>query len=62
MLEIGTVILFGGLALYALLAGPRGSIIGVRLAVGTGLLLIVLVSIAMGTSFTLRYAREQVPR
>jgi hypothetical protein len=60
VLEIGTVILFGGLALYAVLGGPTGSIIGVRLAVDTGLLLIVLISIAIRRPFTLQYAREQV--
>ena len=61
ILEIGTAILFGGLALYALLGGPTGSIMGVRLAVDTGLLLIVLMSIAIRRPFTLQYAREQVP-
>jgi hypothetical protein len=62
ILEIGTAILFGGLALYAVLGGPTGSIMGVRLAVDAGLLLIVLVSIAIRQPFTLQYAREQVPR
>ena len=62
LLEVGTVILFGGLTLYALLGGPMGSIMGVRLAVDTGLLLIVLVSIAIRRPFTLQYAREQVSR
>jgi hypothetical protein len=62
VLEIGTVILFGTLALYAVLGGPTGSIVGVRLSVDSGLLLIVLVSIAIGRPFTLQYAREQVAR
>jgi hypothetical protein len=60
VLEIGTVILFGGLALYAVLGGPTWSIIGVRLRVDAGLLLIVLISIAIRRPFTLQYAREQV--
>jgi hypothetical protein len=60
ILEIGTVLLFCGLAVYAVLGGPTGSIFGVRLAVDTGLLLIVLVSMAIGRPFTLQYAREQV--
>jgi predicted transporter len=60
ILEIGTLVLFGGLALYALLHGPIGSIIGVRLCVDAGLLLIVLVSMAVGHPFTLQYAREKV--
>lgn len=34
--------------------------IGVRLSVDAGLLLIVLVSMAVGSPFTLQYAREQV--
>ena len=60
VLEIGTLLLFGGLSLYALLAKPTWSVIGVRLCVDTGLLLIVLASLAIGRPFTLQYAREQV--
>jgi len=60
ILEIGTVILFGGLALYALIGGPTWSIMAVRLRVDGGLLLIVLVSIVLRTPFTLQYARQQV--
>ena len=62
VLEAGTALLFGGLALYAALSGPIGSIVGVRLRVDAGLLLIVLVSIAIRRPFTLQYAREQVSR
>ena len=60
VLEIGTAVLFGGLALYALLGRPAWSVIGVRLAVDAGLLLIVLASLAMRRPFTLQYARERV--
>jgi hypothetical protein len=60
LLEIGTLILFGGLTFYALLANPGWSVIGVRLCVDTGLLLIVLISIAARRPFTLQYAKEQV--
>jgi hypothetical protein len=60
VLEIGTAILFGSLALYALLGRPAWSVIGVRLAVDAGLLLIVLASMVLGRPFTLQYAREQV--
>ena len=75
ILEIGTVLLFGGLALYAVAGGPTqsvmggavmggavmgGSVMGVRLLVDAGLLLIVLTSIALRRPFTLQYAREQV--
>ena len=59
LLEIGTAILFGLLAAYALVFNPAWSIIGVRLAVDAGLLVIVLASIAIRQPFTLQYAREQ---
>ena len=62
ILEIGTVLLFGGLALYALTGTASWSILGVRLLVDAGLLLIVLFSIAIGQPFTVQYAREQVAR
>ena len=51
--------LFGGLAVYALLGGPAWTVIGVRLRVDAGLLLIVLASMAVGRPFTLQYARER---
>jgi hypothetical protein len=62
ILDIGTVILFGGLAAYAPFSGAAWSIVAVRLRVDAGLLLIVLVSIGMRRPFTLQYAREQVSR
>ena len=62
LLEAGTLILFGALAVYAVLGGTAGSIFGVRLCVDAGLLLIVLASMAIGRPFTLQYARGQVPR
>lgn len=62
ILEIGTVLLFGALALYGGATGAGWSIAGVRLAVDAGLLLIVLVSMAIGQPFTLQYARESVPQ
>lgn len=62
ILEIGTAILFGGLALYAILGGPVWSIVSVRLRVDVGLLLIVLTTLMIGKPFTLQYAREQVPQ
>jgi len=60
VLELGTAILFGLLAAYALVARPAWSVIAVRLMVDAGLLLIVLISIAIRRPFTLQYAREQV--
>ncbi len=60
VLEAGTFVLFAGLALYTPLSGAAGSVIGVRLCVDAGLLLIVLASMAAGRPFTLQYARERV--
>jgi hypothetical protein len=60
LLEMGTAVLFGALAAYALVGDPAWSIVGVRLRVDLGLLLIVLASMALGRPFTLQYAREQV--
>lgn len=60
ILDIGTAILFSGLALYAFFDKPTWSVIGVRLCVDCGLLLIVVISMAVGKPFTLQYAREQV--
>jgi hypothetical protein len=60
ILEIGTVVLFGALAAYALFGSPDWSIVGIRLCVDLGLLVIVLVSMALRQPFTLQYAREQV--
>ena len=59
-LEIGTAVLFGALALYAVFGNPSWSVIGVRLCVDAGLLAVVLVTMAIGRPFTLQYAREQV--
>ncbi len=61
ILELGTMILFGALCLYTLLAAPQWSLMGVRLVVDAGLLLIVLGSLLLGKPFTIQYAREQVP-
>jgi hypothetical protein len=60
ILEIGTALLFVNLAFYTLLSKATWSMIGVRLTVDAGLLLIVLLSIAMRRPFTLQYAREQI--
>lgn len=62
-LEVGTLLLFGGLAAYAWITPDAAwSIAQVRLCVDTGLLLIVLASLAIGHPFTLPYARERAPR
>jgi hypothetical protein len=61
VLEIGTAALFGALGCYALVSDPQWSLMGVRLTVDMGLLLIVLGSMAIRQPFTLQYAREGVP-
>ncbi|MEI9896343.1 MAG: hypothetical protein WDN28_21380 [Chthoniobacter sp.] len=61
VLEVGTMILFGGLAIYALFGRMPSSIIWARLCVDVGLLLIVLISMAVRCPFTLQYAREGTP-
>lgn len=58
ILEIGSLVLFGALAIYTLAARPEWSVAGVRLFVDGGLLLIVLISIGVRQPFTLQYARE----
>ncbi|QSI28057.1 hypothetical protein GNX71_00090 [Variovorax sp. RKNM96] len=61
VLEIGTVLLFGGLAVYALVAHTEWSLLGVRLRVDAGLLIVVLASMLIGQPFTLQYAKERTP-
>ena len=60
VLEAGTFVLFAGLALFTLLSGAAWSVIGVRLCVDAGLLVVVLASMALRRPFTLQYARDQV--
>jgi hypothetical protein len=62
VLEIGSVLLFGALAIYGGVTGAGWSIAAVRLAVDAGLLFVVLASMAIGQPFTLQYARESVPQ
>jgi len=62
VLEVGTLMLFGTLAFFVLLGDSRWSVIGVRLRVDAGLLVIALASIVIRRPFTLQYAREQTPQ
>lgn len=59
VLDIGTTLLFGALAIYSPISHAKWSLLGVRLSVDIGLLVIVLVSMAIRRPFTLQYAREQ---
>jgi hypothetical protein len=61
ILEVGSLVLFALLTAYTLVAAPQWTVATVRLAVDSGLLAIVLVSLAIGRPFTLQYARERVP-
>ena len=61
ILEVGSLVVFGALTAYTLLAAPAWTVATVRLAVDTGLLAIAVVSLAIGRPFTLQYARERVP-
>jgi hypothetical protein len=62
VLDVGTLLVFGGLALYALATQAEWSVFGVRLRVDAGLLLIIVASMAIREPFTLQYAREKVAR
>lgn len=62
ILEVGTFILFAGLAAFAMSEGADSWLIAsVRLRVDGGLLLIVLISLAVRRPFTMQYARERTP-
>jgi hypothetical protein len=61
ILELGSFVLFAGLAAWCWLGRADLSPVAVKLAVDVGLLAIVLISMAIGRPFTLQYAREQVP-
>ena len=58
VLEVGSLLLFGVLVLYTLIAVPHWSVATVRIAVDGGLFTIVLVSLAIGVPFKFQYARE----
>ena len=60
ILEVGTVILFSGLTCYSLAMVIAWTIVGVRLCVDAGLLVIVLLSLAVRQPFTIQYARERL--
>lgn len=61
ILEVGSAVLFSALTLYVIIAKPELSIMAVRLMVDGGLLLLILLSIAIGMPFTLQYAKDTVP-
>lgn len=60
ILEVGTAVLFGGLALVAWARGGAWGIAEVRFWVDGGLFIIVAFSMLVRQPFTLQYARERV--
>jgi intracellular septation protein A len=60
ILEAGTVLLFGGLAIFTAFTHYDWTILEGRLAVDLGLLVIVLGSLIARRPFTLQFAREEV--
>jgi len=62
VLEIGSIVLFVGLAAATAVAHWNWTVMSIRLTVDSGLLVVVLVSLAIGQPFTLQYAREMVPK
>ncbi|HEU0148032.1 MAG TPA: hypothetical protein VFR21_14310 [Bradyrhizobium sp.] len=62
ILEAGTVVLFGGLAVFTAITRYDWTILEGRLAVDLGLLAIVLGSLIARRPFTLQFAREEVPQ
>jgi hypothetical protein len=62
ILDIGSVTMFGLLALFQLLVKPNLGIGITGTLVTGGLMLTSLISLAIGRPFTLQYAREQVPQ
>ncbi|HTV43789.1 MAG TPA: hypothetical protein VMF05_00610 [Stellaceae bacterium] len=62
ILDAGQLLLFGILALGAIVLRHLPDISWIRLIINAGLLAIVLVSIAAAAPFSLQYAREQTPQ
>jgi len=61
VLEIGSLVVFAAIASFTAIEHWHWTLIGVRLAVDCGLLVLVLASLAIDRPFTLQYARERVP-
>ena len=61
LLELGSLLLFGGLGVLALATKADWPVLQVRLWVDAGLCAIVLASVVIGRPFTLAYAKERVP-
>ena len=62
ILEVGNLVLFAALALFTMVTHWEWTLMAVRLVADTGLLIIILTSLALGRPFTIQYARERVPQ
>lgn len=62
MIDGGSALLFGGLALYTLFVAAPESVAIVRAIANGGLMSIALLSMAVGKPFSLQYARETAPQ
>lgn len=62
LLEVGTLVLFAGLAAMTAATSANWSVLQVRLYIDSGLLAIVLLSLLLRRPFTLPYARQRAPR
>lgn len=62
MIEAGSFVLFGAVAIYGLSADMYASRAAVRAVSNGGLLAISLFSLAIGKPFTLQYSREMAPQ
>lgn len=61
LLDVGSTMLFGALALYAGFIQPSLTIEMTRLVVDSGFFALALLSIVLRNPLTLQYAREQAP-
>ncbi|HXC12181.1 MAG TPA: hypothetical protein VNV39_05005 [Stellaceae bacterium] len=61
VLEIGSVVVFAALAAFTAAFHWPWALIAVRLAVDSGLLAVVLFSLAIDRPFSLQYARKRAP-
>ena len=62
ILEVGNLVLFATLALFTMVTHWEWTLMAVRLVAHTGLLILILTSLALGRPVTVQYARERVPQ
>lgn len=62
ILEVGSLLLFAGLAAFEAASGVGLSLIGAKFWVDLGLFLIVVLSMLLRRPFTMQYAKDRVPQ